>query len=602
MTRLLYVLLSCLPFLLTLNVKAQEPTPKFTAPVIEDEMTANPEQNKMWRTGQSVFPSKPKNMWELGIHAGPAFVSGDVEAPFPAGYAFGLHLRKAINYTLSFRLDGTYQSSKGYDARAFNFLGVERTYNQNIQEHPLLANYTDISTNADNIHRNYKANILQFTFEGIINIGNVLFHNPSNKWNLYAVAGVGLDLPKTYVDLFNGDQLYDFSDVAAGLDLTTRKGRNESRKNLKNLLDGDFETNGGVERDVLTFLGDYKTIIPHFNFGVGVTRKLSRRINLSLEHRVMISDNDLLDGFENRSAVDETNNKDIPHYTSIRLGINLGSFEKRIEPLYWVNPLNGPYNDLADLKQRPKFDLTDSDGDGVIDMTDQEVNTPAGCPVDTRGVTLDSDGDNIADCKDQEPYSPPGYTVDQNGVAQVPDKYLTEDQVVDLINTRSAAMSANINWFLPMIHFDLDKYYVKPEFYGSLHQVATVMNSHPDMKVVAHGYTDNRSTDEYNNVLSYNRANAAINYLVTNYNIPRSRFILTYGGENTPIVKGLKDNLAVSATEEYKHYINRRVEFTVASMTDTTEMSRPAGPEAGQNTPGSARPGAKYSGNRNSGY
>jgi hypothetical protein len=42
-------------------------------------------------------------------------------------------------------------------------------------------------------------------------------------------------------------------------------------------------------------------------------------------------------------------------------------------------------------------------------MTDQELNTMAGCPVDTRGVTLDSDGDSIPDCKDQEPYSPPGF-------------------------------------------------------------------------------------------------------------------------------------------------------------------------------------------------
>ncbi len=66
---------------------------------------------------------------------------------------------------------------------------------------------------------------------------------------------------------------------------------------------------------------------------------------------------------------------------------------------------------LLNLKQRPKFDLTDSDGDGVIDMTDQEINTAAGCPVDTRGITLDSDGDGVVDCKDEEPYSPPGYEV-----------------------------------------------------------------------------------------------------------------------------------------------------------------------------------------------
>ncbi|MDQ3015966.1 MAG: OmpA family protein, partial [Bacteroidota bacterium] len=594
MTRLLYVLLSTLPFLFASNLVAQTVDDKFAAPVIEDEMTADPEQNKMWRTGQAVYSAKPKNMWELGIHAGPAFVSGDVEAPFPAGYGFGLHLRKALNYTFSIRFDGAYQSSKGYDARPASAFGAERIYYQNNGSSPALEAY---AVPGAIYHRNYKADILMGSLEGLINIGNVLFHKPSNRTNFYIIAGLGLNMPRVYSDLLDGSgNPYDFTGVADGNNQTIEQRKN-SRNNLKDLLDGDFETRGGIEKDIIS-LGDNKTLIPHFNVGMGLSKKLSRRINLSIEHKVMLSDNDLLDAYEYRTLGDETNSNDFAHYTSVRLGINLGSFEKRVEPLYWVNPLDGPFNDIAELKQRPKFDLTDSDGDGVIDMTDQEINTPAGCPVDTRGVTLDSDGDNIADCKDQEPYSPPGFEVDNNGVAQVPDNgYLTEEEVVNIINTRGGS---NFSWFLPMIHFDLNKYYVKPEFYGSLHQVASVMNSHPDLKVVAHGFTDNRSSDGYNNVLSYNRANAAINYLVENYNIPRSRFILSYGGEQAPIVKNLPDSHNVNTTQEYKHYINRRVEFRVATATDT-DMSRPAGPEAGENTPGSSRPGSKYSGNRNSG-
>ncbi len=600
MTRLYQLLLSGLPVLLSFHLTAQTATDKFSSPVIEDEMTVNPEQNKLWRTGQAKYSAKPKSMWELGIHAGPAFVSGDVEAPFPAGYGFGLHLRKAINYTLSWRVDATYQSSKGYDARSFNYLESERTYQQNVATVPELNAYANEDIDSDNIHRNYKANILGLTLEGVLNIGNVLFHAPSNKWNFYGIVGGGLDFPKTSVDLLHDGVAYDFSGVSEGLDLTTQDGRNESRKRLKDLLDGDFETEGGIENDIITF-GDHKTIIPHFHFAIGLSRKLSKRINLGIEHRILISDNDLLDAFEDRTNFDESTSNDIPHYTSVRLGINLGSFEKRVEPLYWVNPLDGAFNDLAELKQRPKFDLTDSDGDGVIDMTDQEVNTPAGCAVDTRGVTLDSDGDGVVDCKDQEPYSPPGFEVDAKGVAQNPEPYLTEDQVVELINTRAANMDANLNWFLPMIHFDLDKYYVKPEFYGSLHNVAAVMKSHPDLKIVATGFADNRNSSDYNNVLSYNRANEAINYLVNNYNFPRSRFLLNYKGEDAPIAKDVKDTHSISRTEEYKQYVNRRVEFRVATATDT-DMSRPAGPEAGENTPGSSRPGSKYSGNYNSGY
>jgi len=571
------------------------------SPVVEDEMTVNPEQNKMWRSGQSRYAAKPKSMWELGLHGGSAFVSGDVEAPFPAGYGVGIHLRKSINYSLSWRLDATYQSSKGYDARSFGYLGSERTYQQNVEDTPILAGYTDLNTGEDDIHRNYESNILAFTLEGILNIGNVLFHSPSNKWNLYTALGLGVNIPDVGVDLLDANgQLYNFATVTEGVDLTTKQGRSDARDNLKNLLDGDFETPGGVEQDVISF-GDYKTVIPHLSVAIGLSRKLSKRINLGIEHRILLSDNDLLDGFERQNDISTTSSNDIPHYTSIRLGINLGSKEKRIEPLYWVNPLDGPLNDIADLKQRPKFDLTDSDGDGVIDMTDQEVNTPAGCPVDTRGVTMDSDGDGVVDCKDEEPYSPPGHEVNQAGVAQIEKDYLTEDEVVNLINQRAAATETNLNWFLPMMHFDLDKYYVKPEFYGSLHNIAAVMQSHPEIKVVATGFADNRSPSDYNNVLSYNRANEAINYIVSTYNIPRNRFILKYGGEEQPIVKGLKDSFAGTNTEEYEHYINRRVEFRVATSTDT-DMSRPAGPDAGKNTPGSSRPGSKYSGNYNSGY
>ena len=601
MTRIHLVLLFSLLSLLLQPLNAQNTTEKFMSPVVEDEMTVNPDQNKLWRTGQSKYAAKPKSMWELGIHGGSAFVSGDVEAPFPAGYGVGIHLRKAINYTLSWRLDATYQSSKGYDARSYNYLESERTYQQNIVDEPLLVGYTDETLNEDNIHRNYETNILAFTLEGILNIGNVLFHSPSNKWNLYAAIGLGVNIPDVGVDLLDANgQLYNFASITEGLDLTTKSGRNDARDNLKNLLDGDFETPGGVEQDVISF-GDYKTVIPHFSFGLGLSRKLSKRINLGIEHRILLSDNDLLDGFEKQNNVSTTSSNDIPHYTALKLGINLGSKEKRIEPLYWVNPLDGPLNDLADLKQRPKFDLTDTDGDGVIDMTDQEVNTPAGCPVDTRGVTMDSDGDGVVDCKDEEPYSPPGHEVNQAGVAQIEKDYLTEDEVVNLINQRAAANESNLNWFLPMMHFDLDKYYVKPEFYGSLHNIAAVMQSHPEIKVVATGFADNRSPSDYNNVLSFNRANEAINYMVNTYNIPRNRFILKYGGEEQPMVKGLKDSFTVTQTEEFEHYMNRRVEFRVATSTDT-DMSRPAGPDAGKNTPGSSRPGSKYSGNYNSGY
>jgi outer membrane protein OmpA-like peptidoglycan-associated protein len=152
-----------------------------------------------------------------------------------------------------------------------------------------------------------------------------------------------------------------------------------------------------------------------------------------------------------------------------------------------------------------------------------------------------------------------------------------------------------------MVHFDLDKYFIKPEFYGQLHHVATVMKMHPNVKVVAEGYADNRNPDDYNKVLSYNRANETVNYLVSRYGLPRDRFIVQYSGETEALVPDLPDHHSIPRNQEMQHYMNRRVEFRVASDTDQ-EMAKPEGPDAGEKSPGSSRDGSKYSGNRNSGY
>ena len=580
--------------LLSHPLQAQDET--YATPTIEDEMTLDPEQNKKWRDGQYPYSAKPKSMWELGIHTGYSFVSGDVEAPFAAGYGFGLHLRKAINYILSFRIDGWYLNSRGYDARSLNpnTLAVERLYLD--RENGAIQGYVE---NNERIHRNYNSAIIGGSFEAVLNIGNLLFHQERNRWNAYAVVGVGLNIPNTTVDLLNGSSLYNFSSVTNGLNLDTQDDRREARKRLKDLLDKDFETDGGVEKQIIA-LGDDKTILPHLNFGLGISRKLSQRINLGLEWQILIADNDLYDGFEYRTQFDETNNLDVPHYASLRLGINLGDFNEKTEPLYWLNPLSGALNDLAEVKARPILDLTDSDGDGVIDMLDQEIGSPDGAPVDTRGVVLDSDGDGVPDYQDSEPYSVPGYDVDANGIAQVPEApYLEEDEINAIINQKIA--NIRTNWFLPMIHYDLDKYYVKPEFYGQLHHVATVMQQHPNINVVIKGYADLRNPDEYNAVLSYRRANAAMDYLMNRYNLPRQRFLLQYGGEAEPLIPDLPDSHNISKQEEIQQYMNRRVEFKIASA-DDKEMSEPEGPDAGDGTPGSSRPGPKYSGNRNSGY
>ncbi len=58
----------------------------------------------------------------------------------------------------------------------------------------------------------------------------------------------------------------------------------------------------------------------------------------------------------------------------------------------------------------------------LVDQLDKEPNTPAGCPVDTHGVSKDTDGDGVPDCKDKQLITPTEcQPVDADGVGKCPD-------------------------------------------------------------------------------------------------------------------------------------------------------------------------------------
>lgn len=555
---------------------------------IADELTVNPEQNKMWKMGESQFPAAPKDAWELGVHLGHYTINGDLPTLYPAGFGVGLHVRNAINYVFSWRLEGMYAQTRGIDGRLSNprVLRLDNQSMKGIQ---------------NSQYRNFKAKNLSGAISVIGNVGNLLFHKPSNKWNFYVGVGLGLTTTDVKVNFKNGDTEYDWTQFEKD---QGRENTRAKRQAIWDALDSSWETATDNDRNVPVGFNDDSNLFPSFVGTIGLSRKINRRINVSLEHQVYAQDYDKLDGFEWREADtadgggDQTNDSDMIHYTNLRVGINLGNLDKRTEPMYWLNPLDATYNSIAELKRRPILDLTDSDGDGVIDMMDKEPNTPSGCAVDVRGVTLDSDMDGIPDCKDKEPYSPAGYEIDSEGV-HIPKPTLTESDVNTIIDGRVPGMISTATakvkstcgeWFLPMIHFDLDRYNIKPEFYGELHHVAEVMRLCPSACISVVGHTDERNKNAYNDVLSYNRANAAVDYLVSTYGIDRSRFNVMYGGEDKPLV--------ASPKTEAQQYMNRRVEFRICKTGDST-MSRPAGPNAGK---GGRSTGSTYSGNKNSGY
>jgi hypothetical protein len=75
-----------------------------------------PQQNEFWNNTYK-FPSKPRNMWEVGVSGGLFNVSGDVPSQLGT-FGFAAHARKAIGHVFSLRLQYLYGTSKGLNWKA----------------------------------------------------------------------------------------------------------------------------------------------------------------------------------------------------------------------------------------------------------------------------------------------------------------------------------------------------------------------------------------------------------------------------------------------------------------------------------------------------
>lgn len=544
-------------------------------------------QHEQWKKGDYNFPGKPRNMWQVGVHGGSFTISGDVNERL--GWGAGFHVRKALGYVFSLRFDA-------FTGRAYGLNYLPEDSPSSLNQNPVLQQSV-ANENLKRMYYNFQNKYYAGRIQGIVNLNNLLFHKKQNKISLYALAGVGANGTRVAYDMRDANgALYSFN-TADGVNMPTeltgpngnyqfdlRKDRKAALSYLRGQMDHTYETLAEQDENNIEDIGEY-AIHPELSVGYGFEFRITKHFSVALEHQAYITDDDLLDGkrWETAGTRGMTRNMDFPHYIHVRLNFNLGSSKKRVEPLWFVNPLNTAYDQIAN--QKKKVDdlddmLADDDNDGVPNRLDKEANTPADSPVDVRGRQLDSDGDGVVNAQDKEPYSPPGYPTDPNGVAQVP-KFTTPDDVRNLGDQRYALKddlnkccnagkgSGLTDLFLPMIHFDLDKCYLKPEFFGELKYVGTLMQKHTDAKIVVKGHTDTRNDDCYNQKLSYARAKNAIEYLVANYGISRDRLILQYGGE--------VENLAKAANNESSHYMNRRVEFSIAGANDK-EMAAPGCP------------------------
>ncbi|WP_312765155.1 OmpA family protein [Epilithonimonas sp.] len=111
---------------------------------------------------------------------------------------------------------------------------------------------------------------------------------------------------------------------------------------------------------------------------------------------------------------------------------------------------------------------------------------------------------------------------------------------------------------LKNIHYDLDKYFIREDAKAELNKMVQFMKDNPNVKVELASHTDSRATDDYNKTLSQNRANAAVDYLVSK-GIDKSR-LKPIGYGETQLLN--KCSNGVDCTEQ-EHQTNRRTEMKV---------------------------------------
>lgn len=109
---------------------------------------------------------------------------------------------------------------------------------------------------------------------------------------------------------------------------------------------------------------------------------------------------------------------------------------------------------------------------------------------------------------------------------------------------------------LENIYFDLDKWDIKPQAARTLDVLVALMLKYPRMEVELGAHTDNRSTDEYNLVLSQNRAQSTYNYIASK-GINKSRLTAVGYGERQLLVS------CGDGCSENEHAVNRRCEFII---------------------------------------
>ena len=107
------------------------------------------------------------------------------------------------------------------------------------------------------------------------------------------------------------------------------------------------------------------------------------------------------------------------------------------------------------------------------------------------------------------------------------------------------------------ILYDYNKYNIRPDAAIRLDTLVSTLVDNPKISVELSSHTDSRGKDAYNLKLSQQRAQAAVDYIVSK-GVDRARITAKGYGETRPLIK--------NATTEAEYQRNRRTEFKVTKV------------------------------------
>jgi len=171
---------------------------------------------------------------------------------------------------------------------------------------------------------------------------------------------------------------------------------------------------------------------------------------------------------------------------------------------------------------------------------------------------------------------------------QVPEEVTQVSQVVDVLSRPRIPDEPRYQGPVLVtgsIHFDTDKYAIKPESFPTLDAIGQALTDKmPDAIINVEGHTDSDGSNEYNQTLSEQRAWSVKSYLVQKFGLDPNRLIIVGYGETAPI--------ATNSTDDGKAQ-NRRVEFENVTelyksqvvQTDQANAAAPADQDQNQPAP-----------------